>query len=125
MKLVFVYNAKAGLAAAMMDMVHKTVSPDSYPCSLCAISYGTFSMQPRWRQWLKSLSIAQSFYHREDFCVAFPNEAQRPLPLAALVHDDGAFDVLIGAEQMDGLPDLDALMAAMETTLAQRGIVVG
>ena len=39
MRLVFVYNANAGLVAGMLDSVHKVVSPATYPCSLCAVTY--------------------------------------------------------------------------------------
>lgn len=38
--LIFVYNAKSGLISAFGDMVHKIVSPATYPCSLCALTYG-------------------------------------------------------------------------------------
>ncbi|WP_232221892.1 hypothetical protein [Methanococcoides burtonii] len=38
--LIFVYNADSGLINEMKDYVHKIVSPSTYECNLCAITYG-------------------------------------------------------------------------------------
>ena len=51
-RLVIVYNADAGLAAALFDAVHKVVAPATYPCSLCAVTYGALTMRPQWRRYL-------------------------------------------------------------------------
>jgi hypothetical protein len=42
-ELIFIYNAKSGLVNEMIDFAHKIVSPETYDCNLCAISYGTFT----------------------------------------------------------------------------------
>ena len=42
-KLIFIYNAKSGLVNEMIDFAHKIVSPETYECNLCAISYNTFT----------------------------------------------------------------------------------
>jgi len=47
--LIFDYNAPDGLGAALIDAVHKIVAPESYPCSLCAVTYGAVSMKRRWK----------------------------------------------------------------------------
>ena len=116
MRLIFVYNANAGLMAGIMDSVHKAVSPDTYPCSLCAISYGAFAMKPRWREWLKTLPMPMHFYHRPDFHAAFPEAREMALPLVALDHD-GRLEPLLDAAQLDALGDLEGLIAAMEARL--------
>ncbi len=43
--LVFVYNANSGLLNALLDMGHKVVSPRTYPCSLCALTYGSLGLR--------------------------------------------------------------------------------
>lgn len=45
MRLVIVYNANAGLLAGAMDSLHKLFAPASYPCKLCALTYGLLSMR--------------------------------------------------------------------------------
>ena len=42
-ELIFIDNAKSGLVNEMIDFAHKIVSPETYDCNLCAISYGTFT----------------------------------------------------------------------------------
>ncbi len=73
-------------------------------------------MAPRWRAYLKTLPYPVTFYHRPDFRTAFPADATQPLPLIALDHD-GAFDILLSAAELDALPDLDALIAALDAHL--------
>ncbi len=117
-RLILVYNARAGLAAGLFDSVHKIVSPATYPCSLCAATYGLVRMDPRWRAWLQALPVDVVFHHREDFRAAWPDHAGWPLPLAALERDSG-LTLLLGAAELDALTTPDALIAALEPRLAQ------
>ncbi len=44
-RLVIVYNAKAGLLAGAMDSIQKLAAPATYPCKLCALTYGLVRMR--------------------------------------------------------------------------------
>ena len=46
-ELIFIYNAKSGLVNEMIDVAHKIVSPRTYDCNLCAMSYGTFTKKKK------------------------------------------------------------------------------
>lgn len=116
-RLIFVYNANAGLLAGALDSVHKTLSPNTYACDLCALTHGIFTMRPQWRQWLKSLPIVPEFYHRPDFRDAYPAMAKLPLPLVAIA--DGAdFKVLLDAEALGQIDDVGDLVQALQAKLA-------
>lgn len=119
-RLVFAYNADAGVVAGLLDLVHKTVSPATYPCSLCGVTYGPLGMKPAWRAWLKALPIASVFHHRPDFRAAFPAAAAWPLPLVVLDEESG-LKLLLGAEDLAGLPTLDALIGSLESRLHAAG----
>jgi hypothetical protein len=110
-RLIFIYNADGGLVQAFLDSVHKTLSPATYPCSLCAITYGSLRMDPKWRKWLKALPIPVVFYHKDDT----PYQGI-PLP-AVLCERGGQIDTLIDAATLDTLGSLGALIAAMEQRL--------
>ena len=114
--LLFVYNANAGLIAGVIDSVHKTLSPATYPCSLCAVTYGAMSMRPEWRRWLQAQPWTAVFHHRPDFRAAWPEFADLALP-AILRRDAAQLTLLIGAEEMQRLTDIPALIAAIETRL--------
>lgn len=118
-RLVLVYNAEAGIVAAMMDSIHKLVSPATYPCSLCAVTYGPLAMHRRWRDFLRMLPLPAEFYHRPDFRAAFPAAADTPLPLIGVARG-GDLEVLLPADELDALADLDALMAALSRRLRDR-----
>ena len=123
-RLVFVYNADAGLAAGLFDSIHKIVSPSTYPCSLCALTHGLTRMDPRWRAWLASLPMATAFYHRPDFRTAFPAAADWPLPLVAIAQG-GTLAVLLDARALGNITSLEALIAALDPRLAEVAAVGG
>ena len=111
-RLIFIYNADGGLVQGFLDSVHKTLSPATYPCSLCAITYGSVRMHPKWRTWLKALPFPVVFYHKDD--MPFKDIA---LPVV-LIERSGQSETLIDAATLDALGSLDALIALMESRLA-------
>lgn len=115
MKLLFVYNANAGIAAGVMDSIHKTLSPATYPCDLCAITYGAFSMNPTWRAWLKAQYFESVFYHRPDFRAAYP-DVMVDLPVIMVERDKRA-ETLVAAIEFKDTASVDALIALIESRL--------
>ena len=51
-ELIFIYNAESGLFNAVSDYLHKVISPDTYACSLCQITYGNLGMKKKWKDFL-------------------------------------------------------------------------
>lgn len=115
--LIFVYNADGGVRNGLKDMVHKIVSPSTYPCSLCALTHGWFTMRPRWRRSLKSLPQPKRFLHRDEFARQYPGMAVA-LPAVLLAEGTAPPQVLISAAELDRLPDLADLIALVEARLA-------
>lgn len=116
--LLFVYNADEGVFAAIGDAVHKVVSPDTYPCSLCAITYGALRMRPEWRAYLKSLPYEVRFHHRPDFRRAYPAFSVT-LPAILFVEDDALPRVIVDAATLDRVRSLQELIAILESSLAR------
>ena len=114
--LLFVYNADEGLLAAIGDAVHKVVSPDTYACSLCGVSYGALRMRPEWRTYLKSLPFETRFFHRQDFRRAYPALAELALP-AILLDQDWGPRVLVEAGTLDRIEHVDQLIATLRAAL--------
>lgn len=114
--LVFVYNAADGIFAAIGDAVHKAVSPDTYPCSLCAITYGAVSMRPEWRAYLKSLPYEVRFFHRPNFQRAYPTLAGVALPVV-LLNQGANSRVLLDAATLDQVGDVNDLIVLLDATL--------
>ena len=118
-RLILVYNANGGVLNGLRDSVWKAFRPSTYPCSLCALTYGWLSMHGSGRRFLDGLPHTKAFYHKDDFAAAFPDQ-QVALPVILLAPADGAPQVLVSAAELDALPDLDALIALVGTRVAER-----
>jgi hypothetical protein len=115
-RLIIVYNADSGLLNALKDAVWKVARPSTYPCSLCALTYGWVSMHGRWRRFLAGLPHRKVFHHRDDFALAFPT-VEVALPAILLAEGAAAPQVLVSAAELDALHDLGALMALVSARL--------
>lgn len=115
--LIFVYNAQGGPLSALGDMVHKIVSPATYPCSLCALIYGAVSKRKEWAQYLDGTGLPTLFLYRDEFR-SHLDDRDLPLPVILLGGDAGVPQVLVSAAELDALPDLPALIALVGARLA-------
>ena len=115
-RLIFVYNAGGGLFPGLKDLFHKILSPATYTCSLCAVTYGATSMRPEWQQFIKALPVPVNFLHRDEFERDYPQWRSQPLPAAFAVAESGALTPFIRAEEMDAA-DLNGLMKLVQERL--------
>ena len=76
--LVFVYNADRGFFNMMADISHKVLSPSTYPCNLCALTHGAFSMRKEWRDFLAKIKPPLTFLHKDEFRKEFKLEDELP-----------------------------------------------
>ena len=116
--LLFVYNADEGVFAALGDAVHKLISPGTYPCSLCAISYGAVRMRPEWRAYLRSLPHEIRFFHRPDFRRAYPG-LDLTLPAILSGEGEGPPRTIVDAATLDRVRDVDGLVATLGAALSR------
>jgi hypothetical protein len=75
-ELIFIYNAKSDLFSKATDFAHKLLSPQTYNCSLCAITYGNFSVHKEWADFVSSLEIPVHFLYKNDFEALYPEEKE-------------------------------------------------
>ncbi len=115
-QLVIAYNAQAGIVAGVMDSIHKTVSPETYACDLCALTHGLLTMRPTWRQWLRELPIEVSVFHKPDFAEAFPASNDVALPLVGIARG-AELTVMLSANEIGTFKDIDSLVAELKARL--------
>lgn len=114
--LLFVYNANAGLAAGAMDFFHKILSPSTYPCSLCAVTYGNLGMKPEWRAFIRQLPAQSTFLHRDELHAQYPELAAAPLPAVFRREAGGPWQVFLAAAELNQA-DLPQLMQLVQERL--------
>jgi len=73
MKLLFIYNANSGKRNALFDIGYKLFSPLTYHCSLCALTYDTFTENKTWKSFRKESNLRIDFFHKDEFETNFPN----------------------------------------------------
>ena len=116
-KLIFVYNADSGLLNAMKDWAHKIVSPETYGCSLCALTYDNLGMRRPWREFIKELGYEVEFLHRDELAEQYGiNDV--PLP-ATFILQNGKLKLWIKSDAMDAIDTLDELQTLVTQKLAQ------
>lgn len=106
--LYFIYNAKAGKLNTYLDMMHKIVSPKTYPCHLCDITHGVFKIRPVWDAFVKEYAEELVFLHSDEWEA---HKAYRDEQLPAVFEVKGKKAALaLSAEDMEKM-GLDELMA--------------
>ncbi|MEM7690502.1 MAG: hypothetical protein AAF291_15920 [Pseudomonadota bacterium] len=129
-RLICVYNANTGLIEVLMHAVHKAVKPETYPCSLCALTYGAVSMRGDWKAFWQELEPQVDFYHRDDFTRDFPTlgtggAREVALPVVLISENGEEPRVFISHEELDAMEDVDELMAQVSARLGVDKAVVG
>jgi len=115
--LVFVYNANSGVFNALTDLVHKTVSPSTYPCKLCDITYGVTGMRRAWATFIKQADFKSVFTYRDLLPTRYPQIQIDELPAVFLLEDSRANEV-ISANEFISLEDIPSLISLLESKMA-------
>ena len=116
LSLVFVYNADSGLMNLLADAAHRVISPKTYPCRLCAITYSFEGMRREWKSFLGSLPLPVEFLHRDELAEQY-GVAGIPLP-AVFTHEEDCTELLIPADRINACRSLDELKTLVSEAIA-------
>ena len=119
--LIFVYNADSGLLSALNDGILKIVSPSTYQCRLCSLTFGVVRMKSRWKEFIESLDVPAEFLHRDEFMDRYDlPDAEFP---SVYIRRGDEMSVLISKEEMENTDSLEGLMEMLKTKLGIIGQV--
>ncbi len=113
MKMIFVYNSDGTIGSLIKDTAHKIVSPKTYPCNLCRITYPGVTMQEEWEKFITSLPQDVVFLHRDEFQKHYPNQRGVRLP-AAFVEDAAGPKLLIPHTEINKAQSVHDLIKVVE-----------
>ena len=114
-KLVFVYNADSGIINAVLDTAHKLLSPSTYSCSLCALTYHTFGEKILWKKFRKECSLEMDFLHRDELENRTPNQ-KFELPVI-LFEVDSSYTTIMSCKELNETKDLSSLIETLTQKL--------
>ena len=106
--LIFVYNADSGLINEMKDYVHKIVSPSTYGCNLCAITYGNTGIKDEWRSFVDNLGIPVKFLHKDEFYETFSEKGSFP---CVFLENSNKLDLFISSDEINNCRTLEELIS--------------
>ncbi|WP_273567857.1 hypothetical protein [Maribacter halichondriae] len=61
-KLIFIYNADSGFRNAIIDGAHKILSPNTYECNLCELTFGAFTENKVWAKFRKGVRNSHGIF---------------------------------------------------------------
>lgn len=118
-RIIFVYNEDSGLFNAVAGWAHKALSPATYQCALCRITFGLTGMMVPWKSYLERLPFPVTFVHRDEFRVQFPEQATTALPVI-LAERSGRTEALLSAQEINAAGGLLALLGRLEERLERQ-----
>ena len=106
MKLIFVYNADSGLMNSLIDIGHKALSPQTYQCNLCSLTFGLVSEHKQWKQFREESSTEMEFLHRDEFEQKYARQSEYPV----ILKEDKDLSVVISQTELNQIKTLDELI---------------
>ncbi len=107
-KLIFVYNADSSLFAGAKDYVTKIVSPATYGCRLCNLTFGAIGEKKEWKNFIKNLKFPSQFLHRDEFQKEYA-QLKNTKPPAVFLKENGKVHLLISSKEINKQEDLNSL----------------
>ena len=115
--LILVYNADSGFLNAIADFVHKNVSPSTYQCNLCALTYDNRGMKGEWKDFIDDIDLDIQFLHRDELYEKYGLESV-DLP-AGFIKMGSNMELLIPSYEINGCSTLDELEELIRNKLNQ------
>ena len=98
-EIYFIYNAKGGKWNYIVDTVHKYVSPSTYECNLCQITYD-LKMKKAWKDFVEKTPHKFHFLHLEELSDHGLEKYKNQLPIC-LEKNSIEIKIIIDKETMD------------------------
>ena len=117
-KLLFVYNANRDWFSAATDFAHKILSPSTYACQLCTLTYGNFSMKQEWKSFIKGLPLEAVFLYKDEFEKQYNTKVALP---AIYILEEGAPREMIGKDEIESCPSLEQLQERVAQKIKEYG----
>lgn len=108
MTLHFIYNANSGKLNALLDAGHKLLSPSTYKCHLCALTFDTFTENNLWKTFREASAINMQFFHIDEFEKIYP-DTKYNYPIVLLQYNN-EINKFIDSEELKSVKTVENLI---------------
>lgn len=109
--ILFIYNANSGIHNAILHSMHKVLSPATYDCNLCDITFGIVSENKTWKKFREASQHEMEFLHKDEFANAYASKYGHKFTFPiVLVEGNQDLEVLISTEELNTLQNAEALI---------------
>jgi hypothetical protein len=115
-KLIFVYNANGGLFSSISDFAHKILSPSTYQCNLCALTYGNFLVKDEWTTFVQNLPLKTVFLYKDEFFKHYKIQVSLP---AVFVRLNDTIKEIMSRDEIENCKSLEALKTLVVSKLKE------
>jgi len=113
-EVIFVYNADSGPMLAIKDYFHKIISPKTYECNLCALTYSSLRMKSEWKKTIEKTDIKTKFLHKNEFKKIYKLSVEFP---AIFIRHNTSIKELISSKEINKCTSLKELIILLEKNL--------
>ena len=118
MELIFVYNANSGFLNSIKDLLHKSVSPKTYDCNLCFLTYSGISQKEEWKTFINKFPLKAVFLHKDEFTKQYPKYAMITYPIV-FKKEKRILKEFISAEEINKLSGLEDLKQLVQNKISE------
>ncbi|WP_107667575.1 GTPase [Cyanothece sp. BG0011] len=115
MKIIFVYNANSGFMNTVLDIGHKIISPETYNCNLCNITYGIFKENKEWKTFRESSDYELEFLHKDEFEKKY--QQKRDYPIILMSNKNYELYELINKDELNKMQSAEELINQLQATI--------
>lgn len=121
MRLIFVYNANSGAKNAVLDSLHKIVSPKTYDCKLCELTFGVVGEKQAWKRFRQRTEIEMDFLHKDEFLKQYRSKWLPKYEFPVVLVDEGnGLEIFVLREDFNDLKNTSDLMDLINQRLSPR-----
>lgn len=114
MKIIFVYNANSGFVNSILDIGHKVISPKTYECNLCNMTYGVVSEREEWKKFRESSKDELEFLHKDEFEKKY--KEKRKYPIILKINETNSLDELVSKDDLNKMKNVNELIQKLRET---------
>ncbi|MGK7958822.1 MAG: GTPase [Crocosphaera sp.] len=115
MKIIFVYNANSGVMNTVLDIGHKILSPETYECNLCNITYGILTEKKEWKAFRESSSDELEFLHKDEFEQKY--QQVRDYPIVLMSNPKNELQELINKHDLNKMENAEQLIQKLQDSI--------